>query len=114
MELIHVEDKGTTIIVTLRFQKRLAGYFTGILDNLIGIARQLHFNAKCAAAERRAILQALPNGSDPKEVTQVRNEMILLLSESGMKTEQIAEIYDLTPSNVRQIRTRLKKSKKTY
>lgn len=110
LELIRVQDDGPHLTVTIRFKKNLAGYFLVILDQLSGIARQIQWKAKCATAERRAILHALPNDSDPSEVNKVRNEMILFLSEEkGWSPEEIGKVYNLSPGNIRQIKARTKK-----
>lgn len=61
--------------MTLRLNKRLAGYFMGILDHVTGIARQLHWKAKCGNAERRAILKSLPKWLYQKKLTKVRDEI---------------------------------------
>lgn len=109
MELIKVEDLGATVHVTLKLNKRLAGYLIGILDSLLGIARQLHWKAKCAAASRRALDQIHRIDGDPRAILKIRDEMILYLKEAGWKMKDIAAVYELTPANVRQILHRQKK-----
>lgn len=110
MEITKVEDLGPTILVTLRISKKTSGYYCSILDNLDRISRQINRKARIATAERRALQRAHQIGpsTDPK---QIRNEMILFLKENGWKVEAIAEAYQVSPGNVRQILSRLKKEK---
>jgi DNA-binding NarL/FixJ family response regulator len=110
LELLKVEDPGGAyIIVTLKMPRKLVGYLSSILDQLLGISRQMHWKARCATAERRAFQQIRQIPGNPQETTAIRNEMILFLTEEGWTAEQIAEVYNLTPNNVRQIRGRMRR-----
>lgn len=109
IELVKVEDPGGAyVIVTFRMPRKLVGYLSSILDQLLEIARQMHRKARCAASERRAFQQIHQIGPE-SQINAIRNEMILFLTEEGWSAEQIAEVYNLTPNNVRQIRSRLRR-----
>ena len=110
MEIEKVEDHGAMILVTFRVNKRLCGYFCTILDAVSRISQTMHRRARIAKAERRAFEKSLRIG-ETMNPSKIRNEMILFLKENNWKVDQIAEAYELTPGNVRQILSRLKKEK---
>lgn len=115
LELIKVDDQGSKILLTVKIPKRFFSYFLQILDSLLGFSRALHWQSKCAEATRKSFqtIQKITGDEQPKEATEIRNEMILYLTEEGWSAEAIGEVYDLSAANVRQIRTRLKRKKAT-
>lgn len=115
LQLIKVDDQGSSIILTVKVPKRLFSYFINILDCLLGFARQLHWQAKCADATRKSFqaVHRITGDEHEKDVIGIRDEMILYLSEEGWSADAIGEVYDLTPGNVRQIRSRLRRKKIT-
>lgn len=74
---------------------------------LFGVARQLHWRARVAAAERRAFRRIWQIEGIPKEVNRVRDEMIVFLKdELAWSTSAIAETYQLSQGTVRKVLSR--------
>jgi hypothetical protein len=114
IELVKVEDPGgADVLVTFRMQRRLMRYLTQVLDGLFGVARQLHWRSRCAAADRRAFTRVWQIAGIPKEVNQVRDEMIVFLKdELGWSTAAIAGTYKLSRGTVRKVLSRRRHLKK--
>jgi len=113
IEFVRVEDPGGAhVLVTFRIQRRLIGHLTEILSGLFGVARQMAWRARIAAAERRAFTRVWQIEGIPREVNQVRDEMIVLLKDDlAWSTRAIAEAYDLSPATVRKVLSRRRQKK---
>lgn len=108
IEFVKVEADGAAhVLATFRIQRRLIGYLTQVLDGLFGVARQLHWRSRCAAADRRAFTRIWRIEGIPREVNQVRDEMIVFLKdELAWSTRSIAQTYQLSPATVRKVLSR--------